>query len=59
MIERIGRTDIAVFVVGNDGIREALVDSDILFIRRRFIEGFRLGCIRNDIMQTRPQYLRF
>ena len=45
-----GRTDIAFFVVGNDGIREALVDSDILFIRRRFVEGFRLWCIRNDIV---------
>ena len=43
-------TDISIFVVGDDSIRKALVDREVLLVRGGFIERLCLWCIRNDIV---------
>jgi hypothetical protein len=55
--EKEARTDVAFAVVCDDDLCKALVDGHVLFERCALAKQFRLGRIRNCVVQTRPEHL--
>lgn len=49
--------DVAFFIVSDDGVRETLINCDILLKRSGLVEEFRLRCVWDSIVQTRPKHL--
>lgn len=50
-----GRTDIALLIIRNNRVREALIDRYILLVARALVKALRLGGIRDNIMQAWPK----
>lgn len=49
--------DVAFLMGGDDGVREALVDGDVLLEGCALVEHFRLWGVWDGIVETRPQDL--
>jgi hypothetical protein len=47
--------DIALLIIRNNCVCEALIDRDILLVARALIKALRLGGIRDNIMQAWPK----